>query len=71
MAGLAPRLRAKSAGWGARKTCSRRVLRPAHRFLIVTSVTPDAMDMFFCDFGSLLLMHARHRAAGRTAGLTG
>ena len=63
---LAPRLRAESAGWRKRKTCSRRVLRPAHRFLIVTSVTPDAADMFFCYFGSLLLMHARHRAAANS-----
>ena len=63
---LAPRLRVEAAGYGARKTYPRIILRPAHRFLITTSVTPDAMVVFFCDFGPLL-MHARYRAAAYRA----
>ena len=36
---------------------------PVHLLRIVTSVTPDAIEMSFCDFTSPVLIHARYSDA--------
>jgi len=43
---------------------------PAHLFLIVTSVTPEAIEISFWDLLSPLLIHAMYKAAAALTNLT-